>query len=193
MLVPDSLVTNICAHKLMSAIYYIAWSFFSLQLAKTCNSQKYRLTEKAVCAWVMSKHSYWYISVTFVLSHHVRKGIRLSPSLLFVVVVLGESLETRLAKQQFLSDGACYWPECAQGVWSDMLTWFAPASTPQPSHNLLWLHVQFDGAWQHILHSSWIDKWRFWAVRITHDAKTRGWKKNLFKGFLEGQIQSVLF
>jgi len=34
--------------------------------------------------------------VTFVPLHHVRKGTRLSPSLLFVIVVWGESLETRL-------------------------------------------------------------------------------------------------
>jgi len=32
----------------------------------------------------------------FVPLHHVQKGTRLSPSLLFIVVVLGESLGTRL-------------------------------------------------------------------------------------------------
>ena len=34
--------------------------------------------------------------MTFVPLHHARKGTRLSPSLLFVVVVRGESLGTRL-------------------------------------------------------------------------------------------------
>ena len=36
---PDCLGTRICSCELMGIIYCIAWSFFSLQQAKTCNSQ----------------------------------------------------------------------------------------------------------------------------------------------------------
>ena len=61
LLVPDSPVMKTCAHKLTSAIYCIAWSFFLLQRAKTCNSPKYRVTEQAVCTWVTFKLTYWYI------------------------------------------------------------------------------------------------------------------------------------
>ena len=38
-----------CVYELTSAIYCIAWSFFSLQQAKTYNSQKYQVTEWKVC------------------------------------------------------------------------------------------------------------------------------------------------
>ena len=41
--------------KLSIAIYCIAWSFFSLQRAKTSNSQIHRVTEWMVCTWVVSK------------------------------------------------------------------------------------------------------------------------------------------
>jgi len=41
LLILDSLVTKICPCELMSAVYCIAWSFFSLQQAKTCKSRKY--------------------------------------------------------------------------------------------------------------------------------------------------------
>ena len=57
----DYLVMKICPHKLMSTIYCIAWSFFLLQQAKTCNSQEYRVTELLLCSLhVMSKLTYWY-------------------------------------------------------------------------------------------------------------------------------------
>ena len=51
-------VMKICAHELTSAIYCIAWSFFSLQQAKSYNFQKYRVTKWTVCTRVMSKLSY---------------------------------------------------------------------------------------------------------------------------------------
>jgi len=50
LLVPDPPVMKLCAHELTGAIYCIVWSFFSLQQAKTCNSQKYSVTEQTVCA-----------------------------------------------------------------------------------------------------------------------------------------------
>ena len=65
---------KICPHELMSAIYCIAWSYLSLQQAKTCNSHKYRVNEQgyfAVCTCRLNLHI--DISITFV------------PSLLFIV------------------------------------------------------------------------------------------------------------
>jgi len=38
LLVPDCLGTRICSGELMGIVYCIAWSFFLLQQAKTCNS-----------------------------------------------------------------------------------------------------------------------------------------------------------
>ena len=38
----------------------VPWIFQTRQ-AKTCNSQKYRVTEWAVCIWMMSKFTHWYI------------------------------------------------------------------------------------------------------------------------------------
>ena len=61
LLIPDSLVTKICAHGLTSVISWIAWPFFSIQQAKTGNYQKYGVTEWAVCTWVTSKLTYWYV------------------------------------------------------------------------------------------------------------------------------------
>ena len=61
LIIPDYPVMKICPHKLMSTIYCacIAWSFFLLQQAKTCNSQKYRVTELLLCSLhVMSKLTY---------------------------------------------------------------------------------------------------------------------------------------
>ena len=52
---------KICPRELMSIIYCIAWSSFSLQRAKTSNSQTHRVTERTVCTWVTSKLTYWYI------------------------------------------------------------------------------------------------------------------------------------
>ena len=54
-------MTKIRPRKLASIIYCIAWSSFSLQRAKTSNSQVHRLTERTVCTWVTSKLTYWYI------------------------------------------------------------------------------------------------------------------------------------
>ena len=56
-----TLRTKICPRELASAIYCIAPSCFSLQRAKTSNSQIHRVTEWTVCMWVMSKLTYWYI------------------------------------------------------------------------------------------------------------------------------------
>jgi len=50
--------------------------------------------------------------MTFFLLHHVRKGTRLSPSLLFIIVVRGESLGTRL------------WDECIQNNDPNIALWF---------------------------------------------------------------------
>ena len=82
LLVPDSLVTKICAPELTSAIYCIVWTFFSLQQAKTCNPQKYRLTEWAVCMWVTSKLTYWYIHNVCSVASRV-KGYQALPFLTF--------------------------------------------------------------------------------------------------------------
>ena len=72
LLVPDSPVTLICSCELMmSAIYCIAWSFFSFQLAKTCNSQKY-------CMSVTSQLIYWYIREVYFMASSA-KGTRLPP------------------------------------------------------------------------------------------------------------------
>jgi len=60
-LVSDSPVTKICPRELASVIYCIAWSSFSLQRAKTSNSQIHRVTQWTVCTWVTSKLTYWYI------------------------------------------------------------------------------------------------------------------------------------
>jgi len=49
LLVSDSPVTKICPHELASTIHCIVWSFFSLQQAKTSNSQIHRVTERTVC------------------------------------------------------------------------------------------------------------------------------------------------
>jgi len=93
LLIPDSSVTKICAHELTSAIYCIAWTFFSLQQAKTCNSHKYIRSN-----WMGGLHKWCLnlpidISVMFVPWYHMWKGTRLSPSLPFVVVVLGRAWE----------------------------------------------------------------------------------------------------
>ena len=84
LLIPDSPVTKICAPKLTSAIYCLAWTFFPLQQAKTCNSQKYRVTEQAVCMWV-----YLYIRDICSVASQV-KGTRLSPSFLPLLPCGGE-------------------------------------------------------------------------------------------------------
>ena len=81
---------KICAHKLISAIYCIAWSFFSLRQAKTCNFQKYRVTEGAVCMWVTSKITYWYIRDVCSVASHV-KGYQALLPLTFCRRVGGES------------------------------------------------------------------------------------------------------
>jgi len=94
--VSDSLVTKICPRELASVIYCIAWSSFSLQRAKTSNFQIHRITERMVYTWMTSNLPI-DIFVTFVLLHHMQKGTKLSPSSLFIVVVRGESLGTRLA------------------------------------------------------------------------------------------------
>ena len=63
--------------------------FLFASTGQDLNSQKYRVTEQAVCVWVMSKLTYWYIHDVYVW-----KGTRLSPT--FVVIVRGESRGTRL-------------------------------------------------------------------------------------------------
>ena len=89
-------VTKICLLELASIIYCIAWSSFSLQRAKTSNSQINRVTERTVCTWVTSKLTYLYIrDVCSVASR--AKGYWALPLLtVFIVVVRGESLGTRL-------------------------------------------------------------------------------------------------
>ena len=72
---------NLCP-ELTSAIYCIVWTFFSLQQAKTCNPQKYRLTEWAVCMWVTSKLTYWYIHNVCSVASRV-KGYQALPFLTF--------------------------------------------------------------------------------------------------------------
>jgi len=71
-LVPDSPLTKTCACELINAIYCIVWSFFSVQQAKTCNFQKDRVTEQAVCTWVISKLNYWYIHEVCSMASHVK-------------------------------------------------------------------------------------------------------------------------
>ena len=147
----------------MSAMYYITWSLFSLQLSKTCNSQKDSVTEQEV----MSKLSYWYIRDVCSMASRV-KGYKALPLLTFRCRGVGRVPGKRGWPN---SSSSLVGPVIGQNVhrvfWRYMLTWFTPASTAQllfiSSHNLFWLHVQFEGAWQHILHSSWIAKWRLWG------------------------------
>jgi len=61
-------------------------------------SHIYRVTEQTFCMWRLNLPI--DISVTFVPLHYVRKGTRLSPFLLFVVVMWGESLGKRLVQQR---------------------------------------------------------------------------------------------
>jgi len=84
-----------CPRKLASAIYCIAWYFFSLQRAKTSNSQIHRVTERMVCMWVTSRLTYWYIrDVCSIVSR--AKGYQALPLLTVRRRRAGESLGTRL-------------------------------------------------------------------------------------------------
>jgi len=77
--------------------------------------------------------------MTFVPWHHVRKGTRLSPSLLFIVAVRGESLGTRLASSH---------KESSRITAQVILSYLCPGfNIPVNNHCLvggnfnLWLHL----------------------------------------------------
>ena len=96
LLISESPVTKIRPRKLSSIIYCIVWSSFSLQRAKTSNSQIHRVTEWTVCMWVTSKLTYRYIRDVCFIATRAKGYQALSPSLLFIIVMQGESLGMRL-------------------------------------------------------------------------------------------------
>ena len=97
----ETLVMKICACKLTSAIYCIAWSFFLLQLAKAFNSQ---VTEWVVCTWVMSKLTYWYICDICSMASRV-KGYKALPLLTFCRRCVGGESGNEAEK---------YWPRAIE-------------------------------------------------------------------------------
>ena len=103
-LAPDSPLMKTCARELINAIYCIARSSLSVQQAQTCNFQKYRVTEQAVCTWVTSKLNYWYIRDVCSVASHVKVYQDL-PLLTFRHCHVGENLGTRLALLLSLRSG----------------------------------------------------------------------------------------